>query len=123
MSLKTKIDKVLIVDSNQDMANCLADMVDEFSVRCEIVTDGEEAIKRLAREKYILVIADTHLPKMSGFSLFKHIKAHHPEVPVALISSRNSELTHGIIVKHKPDFFLPKPCTTSDIGELLAQVR
>ncbi len=123
MSSKTKLDKVLIVDSNQDMANCLADMVDEFSVRCEIVTDGEEAIKRLASGKYILVIAATHLPNISGFSLFKHIKEHHPEVPVALVSSRNSELTHEIIVKDKPDFFLPKPCTTSDIGELLSKVR
>jgi len=123
MSSKTKTNKVLIVDANLNMANCLADMVDEFSVRCDIVTDGEEAIKRLARDKYILVIADTHLPKISGFSLSKHIKAHHPEVLVALISSRNSESTHGIIMKNKPDFFLPKPCTTSDIGELLSHVR
>jgi DNA-binding response OmpR family regulator len=123
MSSKKKVGKVLIVDSNVDMASCLADMVDEFSVGCEIVTDGEQAIKRLANEKFMLVIADTHLAKVSGFNLAKHIKEHHPETAVALISSRNSELTHGIIVKDKPDFYLPKPCTTSDIGDLLSRVR
>lgn len=122
MSPKINTGKVLIVDSNQNMASAIADIVDEFSVRCEIVTNGEEAIKRLSEEKYILVIADTHLPEMSGFSLFKHIKANYPRVPVALISSRNSELTHGLIVKDQPDFYLPKPCSTSDIGEILSQV-
>jgi len=123
MTNKTKVGKVLIVDGNVDMANCLADMIDEFSVRCEIVTDGEQAIKRLASEQFILVIADTHLAKVTGFNLAKHIKEHHPEVPVALISTRNSELTHGLIVKDKPDFYLPKPCTTSDIGDLLSRVK
>jgi DNA-binding response OmpR family regulator len=122
MSQKVKMGKVLIVDDNTNMAGCLADMIEEFNVRCDTVSDGEEAIQRLAEESYALVIADTRMPKVSGFTLLKYIKKNHPQVPVALISTRDSELTQQIAVRDGADFYLPKPFTTEKVGKLLSQL-
>ncbi|MCK4656136.1 MAG: response regulator [candidate division Zixibacteria bacterium] len=123
MSWKVKVGRVLIVDDNQDMARCLADMVEEFDVQCDTVSDGEKAVELLGAEKYRLVIADTQMPGMSGFSLLKHIKENYPDLPVALISTSNSEKTKGLVVQSRADYYLPKPFTTSEIGELLSQVK
>lgn len=123
VSTKVPIRKVLIVDGNEDMASCLAHMVDQFNVACETASNGEEAIKLLGSEQFQLVIADTNMPGMSGLSLLKHIKQSYPELPVAITSTRDSELTRGIVVKSKADFYLPKPCSTSEIGDLLAKIE
>ena len=123
MSWKVNVGRVLIVDDNKDMARCLADMVEEFDVPCDTVSDGEKAVELLGAENYQLVIADTQMPGMSGFSLLKYIKENYPDLPVAIISTRNSEMTKGLVVLSRADYYLPKPFTTSDIGELLSQVK
>jgi DNA-binding response OmpR family regulator len=112
---------VLIVDDNEKMAKCLADMVDFFRIPCDTVTDGKEAIQRLQEETYSLVIADTQMPKVSGFELLKHIRKNHPSLSVALISTRNSLTTQGLVVRDGPDFYLPKPFKSSDVQHLLEQ--
>jgi DNA-binding response OmpR family regulator len=122
MSSKSKIDRVLIVDDNLDMAQCLADMVDEFGVASEIVADGDEAIRRLDKQRFSLVIADTQMPTVSGFTLLKHVKKNHPDTPVAIMSTRNSEVTQGIVARDRADFYLPKPLSTADVGGLLREV-
>ncbi len=122
MSIRTKVKKVLIVDDNEQMARCLADMVNFFSVSCDTASDGKEAVQCLQDNRYSLVIADTHMPDVSGFRLLKHIRKNHPGLPVALISTRNSQMTQGMVVKNGPDFYLPKPFKSSDIQDLLKQL-
>ncbi len=123
MSTRFRAGRVLIVDDNEDMAKCLADMVEEFEVSCDTVCDSEEAIGLLGSEKYQLVIADSQMPKVFGFSLLKYIKKNYPELPVAIMSTWNTETTKGMVTQNRADFYLPKPFTTSDIGRILARVK
>jgi DNA-binding response OmpR family regulator len=122
MKIKTR-QKILIVDDNQFMARCLAEMVDVFKIPCEIAADGDKAIEMLKNNSYSLVIADTKMPRVSGFSLLKYIRKNHPGVQVAIMSTMNSENTQGMVVKDTPDFYLPKPFKTADIEELLSQMK
>jgi two-component system response regulator PilR (NtrC family) len=96
-------------------------MVDFFRIPCDTVSDGKEAIRLLENNDYSLVIADTNMPKISGFKLLKHIRKNHPGLSVALISTRNSLTTQGMIVRDAPDFYLPKPFKSSDIQYILEQ--
>lgn len=123
MPYRSNAKKVLIVDDNEKMATCLADMVTFFSIACDTASDGREAISCLENDDYSLVIADTHMPNVSGFRLLKHIRESHPGLPVALISTRNSQMTQGMVVKNGPDFYLPKPFKSSDIQHLLQQLK
>jgi two-component system, NtrC family, response regulator PilR len=122
MSNKIKKKKVLVVDDNENMARCLADMVDIFGVSCEIACDGEEAITRLRNQDFALIIADTKMPKMSGFTLLKHVRENHPDTQVAIISTSDSDTTQGMVVRDMPDFYLPKPFKTADIENLLSRI-
>jgi DNA-binding response OmpR family regulator len=123
MAIRSKVRKVLVVDDNEQMAKCLADMVSFFSASCDTASDGKEAMQRLEENSYSLVIADTHMPNVSGFKLLKHIRKNHPGLPVALISTRNSQMTQGMVVTNGPDFYLPKPFKSSDIRDLLDQLK
>jgi DNA-binding response OmpR family regulator len=122
MTVRTKVKKVLVVDGNEQMAKCLRDMVTFFSISCDAAANGKEAMECLKDHPYSLVIADTHMPDVSGFELLKHIRKNHPGLPVALISTRNSQMTQGMVVRDGPDFYLPKPFKSSDIQDLLEQL-
>ncbi|HEQ99176.1 MAG TPA: response regulator [candidate division Zixibacteria bacterium] len=123
MKTKTKTKKILIVDDNQSMARCLAEMLDVFEAPCEIAADGDKAIEMLRHNSYSLVIADTNMPRVSGFSLLKYIRKSHPNLQVAIMSTMNSENTQGMVLKDMPDFYLPKPFKTADIEDLLSQIK
>lgn len=123
MKIRTKPRRVLVVDDNEPMANCLAEMVDIYGVPCDTAKDGEEAIERLKRDNYALIIADSNMPRISGFTLLKYVRKYYPHLKVAIISTRNSEVTQGMVVRDMPDFYLPKPFKTRDIEELLTQIE
>jgi CheY-like chemotaxis protein len=122
MARATKVKKVLIVEDNKYMASCLRDMVEFFDVSSQAASDGDEAIQLLERSEYSLVIADSRMPKVSGFTLLKYIKRNYPHIPVAIISTRNSRMTQGLVVKDAPDFYLPKPVSSADIERVLSQI-
>lgn len=121
MTNKKRAQKILIVDDNRDMARCLAEMADHLGIACELAFDGEQAIEKLSQETYFLIIADSHMPRISGFPLLKLIRRDYPGLPVAIISTHNSENTQGMVMKDQPDFYLPKPFKTEDLQKLLAQ--
>ena len=111
--------KVLIVEDNNQTAQSIAQMIGHFSVQYEIASDGCEAAKLLEENQYFLVIADTHMPKISGCELLKHIKSKHPEIAVAVISTNDTASTRGLVAKNRADFYLPKPIKMSDVEELI----
>ena len=112
--------KVLIVEDNEQTAHSLAQMINYFDIQAEVAHDGEEATRLLAENVYFLVIADTHMPKVSGFELLKHIKRNHPQIPIAVISTSNTVATRGVVTQNRADFYLPKPIKMSDVQELIA---
>ncbi len=123
MKSKKEQKKVLVVDDNDHMARCLAEMVDIFGIPCETANSGEEAIEKMKNREYALVIADTKMSGISGFTLLKYVKRNYPKTSVAIISTRNSDATQGMVVRDMPDFYLPKPFKTSDVEEILADFR
>jgi CheY-like chemotaxis protein len=76
--------------------------------------DGEEAIRYLADHRFDVVVLDIRLPKVSGLSLVRHIRAKWPDTAVLLISAylEPSELDYLFSDKVA---FLPKPLDTADL--------
>jgi DNA-binding response OmpR family regulator len=122
MAVNRSNNKVLIVEDNQETAKSLAQMIGHLNVQCETASDGSEAVRLLESNQYFLVIADTHMPKISGCELLKHIKSEHPGIPVAVISTNDTDSTRSLVVKNRADFYLPKPIKMSDVQELIAVV-
>lgn len=119
MTSKSKRSRVLVVDDNTQMAKCLSEMLDVFEIDSEIASNGEEAIEKLEVYNYALVIADSQMPKVSGISLLKYLKRHFSDIPVAIISTRNSAQTGRLAAKYKADYYLSKPIRMSELEDLV----
>ena len=66
-----------------------------------------------------LVVTDVVLPDASGFDLLKRIKARRPNLPVVVMSAKNTMMTAISATEHGAYEYLPKPF---DLNELLSIV-
>ena len=72
----TMMKKILIVEDDQPTIEAMAFILNKRSIRADTALNGEEAIERLKKEKYDLVLLDLLLPKKNGFEVIKAVKTN-----------------------------------------------
>lgn len=92
--------KIVIVDDNKDITNCLAALL-EFENFTNVITfnDSQEALNFLKdNNKPDIVIADLILPEMSGLVFFEKLNELYPKICKILIGAYISkeDLQHAI---------------------------
>lgn len=66
--------KILIIEDDLPTIEALAFKLSQKGIIASTALNGEEAIERIKREKYDLILLDLLLPKKSGFEVLKEIK-------------------------------------------------
>lgn len=89
MSKKSK--KILIVEDERAMAKVMELKLSKEGFNLEVVYDGEEAIKRINKEKFDLVISDLIMPKTDGFAVLEYIKRKKLKTKVVVVSNLSQE--------------------------------
>ena len=114
--------KVLIVDDSWTYLTLIATLLTERGYIVTTATDGEEAIEKALSERPNCVVLDVVLPKMSGFQVCRKLKNMDASrnIPIILISSKNTPLDRHWGMQQGADIYLEKPFSEQD---LLASVR
>src|SRR4030043_2246722 len=68
-----------------------------FSV--EVAQNGLEAVEKIERDLFDLVLTDLMMPEMNGMELLKTTKGTRPEVPVIMMTAYGPIETAGAGVK------------------------
>lgn len=66
--------KILLVEDDLPTIEAVAFKLSQRGIIAATALNGEEAIERLKREKYDLILLDLLLPKKSGFEVLQEIK-------------------------------------------------
>lgn len=111
--------RILIVDDNPNMSSLLQEMLEVFDYESVRANDGNEALERLDKEQFSLVITDLRMPNMSGMELLSEVKSRYPKMPVVLISGYSINEVSSNTGECKADGFLGKPLMMSDIEKML----
>ncbi len=70
--------------------------------------DGKVALQALATQAPDLVLVDMLMPGMNGLELVEHIRAHHPQIPVILMTAFGSEELAVQALKRGASSYVPK---------------
>lgn len=82
------IPKILIVDDEINMCRSLEIVLsEELECDVEYCLNGTEAINKLKKEFYDVVITDLAMPEMDGLELLKEIKKISPETQVVIMTA------------------------------------
>lgn len=105
---------MLVVDDDDLVRTALARMFGRH--RTTFTASGPaEAIDVVRRERPDLAIVDLRLGNESGVELVRELKAHAPEIVVALISGYHSIESTVVAVHAGADYVISKPVSGRDI--------
>jgi len=82
--------------------------------------DGVQALKAIQQEYFDLIILDIMLPGMDGINVTETIRVQHNEVPILILSAKNTSADRVLGLKKGADDYLNKPF---NLEELLLRVH
>ena len=67
--------RVLVVDDTKDMTDAITLYCDtEKDLDCHVINNGQEALERIRKEKFDLILLDLSIPEFSGWDVLKSLK-------------------------------------------------
>ncbi len=78
---------VLVVEDDLDLCEALCDTLELEGYQVDSATNGIEALSKLAKRDFKLVVSDIQMPQMDGFQLLNNIQTKHPDIPVLLMTA------------------------------------
>lgn len=111
--------KVLIVDDEERMGELLSLYLEPNGFQCESVTSGFEAIHKLRRQDFEVVLLDVMMPDMDGFVTCREIR-NFSDIPIIMLTARDQKLDVIRGLKLGADDYVTKPF---DEEELIARIE
>jgi len=109
--------KILVVDDEAPIREMLQKGLSQmggFSV--EVAQNGLEAVEKIEKDVFDLVLTDLKMPEMDGIELLKVVKGTRPEIMVILMTAYGSIETAVEAMKLGANDYITKPI---DFNELL----
>lgn len=115
--------RVLIVDDEPNVTAMLASSLEETIGECVIETahSGDEALNKVQRNPYSLLITDYNMPGMTGLDLAQAVRNIAPETQVVLMTAYGTERLRDVVDTMNLDGFISKPFTIDKIREIVRQ--
>ena len=111
------MNKILIVEDEQSIAEMVKLCRCKNGYMCEIVTDGMAATQKIEEKRYDLILLDIMLPDIDGYDLIEYIKQF--DIPVIFVTAKTSVPDRVKGLKLGAEDYISKPF---DLEELLARV-
>jgi len=112
--------RILVADDEAKIAQFIRKGLKEDGYAVDVASDGDEALQLALQEDYDAVVLDIMLPGMDGISVLKKLRSSRPDMPVMLVSARDSVSDKVRGLDAGADDYLTKPFA---FEEFLARVR
>lgn len=83
---------ILIVDDNISIRYLVSSIIKLVGHGADEACDGLEAIQKLQKQQYDVIITDAEMPNIDGAELCKYIKSQSPTIYIIGISGCSSSL-------------------------------
>ncbi len=111
--------KVLVVDDEAVIRKGLCRVMEGRGYQAEASESGFEAIEKLQKTPFNIVITDLKMPGMDGIEVLKAIKILQPDVPVIIITGYSTVDTAVDAMKNGAFDYISKPFTPEQMIEMI----
>jgi DNA-binding NtrC family response regulator len=113
---------ILVVDDERAIGIAIQRLLAGRGHQVELALSGEEALEKLGRVPYHLVITDLNLKKLSGMDVLQAVKERSPETAVIMITAYGSEKIAVDAMKGGAADYLPKPFDNDELELVVERV-
>ncbi len=103
--------KILLVDDESDILDFISYNLSKAGYMVRAVTNGEDVLLEIAKEKPHLILLDVMMPGMDGFEVCKRIreKPEYNDVLIAFLSARSEDYSQIAGLQSGADDYIAKP--------------
>jgi phosphate regulon transcriptional regulator PhoB len=113
---------VLVVDDEADLVELVSYNLKKEGFAVDSASDGEEALSKIRKKKYDLLILDLMLPGLQGMELCRILR-NDPKtsgLPIIMLTAKGEELDKVLGLEMGADDYMTKPFSPR---ELVARVK
>lgn len=110
---------VLIIDSDKSFVKGLKYSLEQDRYTVDTINGGKEAIDRINKKDYGLILLDLLLPDESGLNVCKDIR-QDSEIPIIIITEKDEDISKILALEYGADDYIVKPF---NILELKARIK
>lgn len=111
---------ILLVEDEENLHEALKLNLELEGYQVTSAYDGIEAMKAFENEYFDLIIMDVMLPEIDGFNVTQNIRLTNTEVPILILSAKDTSADKVQGLKKGADDYLTKPF---NLEELLLRVQ
>lgn len=111
--------RILIVDDDREIAGLIGIYLKNEGFEIELAHDGKDALDKLERESYDLVVLDVMMPRLDGLEACRRIRERQG-IPILMVSAKSEDMDKILGLMTGADDYMIKPFNPL---ELLARVK
>ncbi len=111
--------KLLVVDDEKLIRDVIREYCLNENYIVEEAENGEDALNKIEKNEYDLIILDIMMPKLDGFSVCKLVKKEY-NIPIIILSARGEEFDKLMGFDLGIDDYITKPFSPK---ELIARIK
>ncbi len=112
--------RILVVDDDRSVRESLRRSLTFNGYDVSVAADGEEALGQVASTRPDALVLDVMMPRMGGLEACRQLRATGDDMPILVLTARDSVEDRVAGLDAGADDYLPKPFA---LEELLARLR
>jgi len=108
--------KILIVDDEATICELLHEELGELGYQCTEVFNGNDALARLEKENYDVILLDIRLPGLSGLEVLARVHSNYSDTVTIMVTAVNDIYTAIEAMKQGAYDYLTKPFNLDEVN-------
>ncbi len=115
-------ERILIVDDEPLIQEMVASYVHQIGFEAITAPNGLEALDRLRKEPFSILITDIKMPEMDGFELMRAVRSEFPDIHIIAMTGHGVSYTFTDVVEGGATDYIPKPFSLDEMRAKLNRV-
>jgi two-component system sensor histidine kinase/response regulator len=114
-----------VAEDNEVNQLVIRAVLEQMGHHCEVVADGAQAIERVARSPYDLVLMDIQMPHVDGLQATRRIRAlpgDRGRVPIVALTANAMAEERATYLEAGMNNHVSKPVDTKSLAQTIARV-
>ena len=120
MTIEKKKVNILVAEDEADLRDILKVTLEQEGYRVILASDGDEAIKKIEKKSFQMVLIDIKMPGVNGKELVFKIKQINPLMPIVIVTG-SPDFKEEVSLKKQVYEYIYKPFRLNELVRVIKE--